>query len=132
MRPRLALGISLACALASAFVLPVGPASAYHLEGCRFASNLVGYQDGTAYSTATAEATAAWTNTSTSIQLIKVSTAAALLLDSQNFGNSGYNGITYTYGCNGSNHWSSPPISFYNTYFTSGYGTTGAQTGHGA
>jgi hypothetical protein len=102
----------------------VGPANAYTKEGCHMWSAKVTYNDNSGYATATDNAAFAWSNTVSPLLLTEVSSGGMVIIDNQNNGNDGHDGVTYTVCPGGGAVWSSPPKSVYNTYYTGGYTST--------
>lgn len=119
--------MSLALALGSTVALSATQsAEAYNTTGCRWTSKTVRYWSASSYTDATARAVRRWTNnTNINFNSVGVSNAEVVIAN-KNFGNTSYDGITYYAICYGGNYdtGGQQTTSYYNTYFTSGYGRT--------
>jgi hypothetical protein len=123
------LAILLAGLSAGVNLATATPAAAYSLEGCRWHGYLIDYYiyaPALPYATVITNAGNSWTQTPTKIFMVRVTTNTYnVLVDIYNFGNTGFDGITY-YTCS-AGYFSGHVETALNTYYTADYSSTGRQ-----
>jgi predicted Zn-dependent protease len=119
--------VAAASLIAGSQALSVGHASAYALNGCKFffANEPYANVANSAHAPAANNAANDWTNL-TDINLSNTGNLNVLVLRTNNFGNTGYDGITTVPPCSGVNGvWTSVVNVYANTFYTAGYTYTG-------
>ncbi|MET7619277.1 matrixin family metalloprotease [Streptomyces sp. NPDC005408] len=124
---------------AAAVVIPATPAAAYNLNGCKFSTGTLKWQDATstsAYASAAQNAVTAWNSTSTQFNLNKVTSGANIRVANGNFGATwnGYQFVGVTLDtsqgsgldCSGGT-WDTTMVTWWNDYYTKSYGATKRQ-----
>lgn len=115
--------------LATSLFVGVGSSQAYKKTGCKWPSAQVFYYDAASSSYRSIVTTAAtdWTNTPTPFQYAPLGSVnnAEVVVGTKNFGNTGFDGITYYAYCFQGIYQSNQTTSYFNTYTTNGYSTNG-------
>ena len=109
---------------------PNEPAAAYKLLNCKFPTSTLYWQDSmttSGYSTVARNSVSAWYATKTPLILTRVTSGANFRLTDGNYGNTGFDGITYR-TCSSDGYNVKAPISWLNTYYTDGYSVAKRQS----
>lgn len=128
-----------ALAVASAaVVVPASPVAAYELNGCKFSTGTLKWQDATTtsgYATAANNAVQAWNSTSTQFNMNKVTSGANIRVANGNFGET-WNGVKFVgitldtsqnVGTCSGGTWDTTVVTWWNDHYTQSFGATKRQ-----